>query len=299
MGAGGRDGEVRPQPGVGGRGREVFGGLELQHGPVRRRRRRSACWAASERLLEPPPGGAGPAPVGAGAAERGGASPACMGVEPDWHRRGGDRSSTSCSSARRRVTPEAVALVWTARALSYGELNGAGRPSGAPPARAGSGCRRRVVGVCLERSAGAGGGIAGGAEGRRRLRAAGPRLSAGAAGADAGGLRSAWSVVSRADAGAAGCPARCRSCSDRGARPRSARPDRPRRAPATPENLAYVIYTSGSTGPPEGGGHLRTERGRRCWTGRAAAFGAGGACAGPGRDRRSASTCRSSSCSCR
>ena len=112
-------------------------------------------------------------------------------------------------AAQARRTPEAAALVCGARALSYGELDGAGRPAGAPPAAAGGGAGGAGGGL-PGALAGAGGGAAGGAQGGRRLRAARSRLSARAAGAacwrtaerrvliDRGGRRGASGVLDAA-----------------------------------------------------------------------------------------------------
>ena len=151
-------------------------------------------------------------------------------------------------------TPDAVAVVVEEEALTYAELNAranrlahhlrrAGRGPGG--ARGGlPGARPELVVALLAR-----------AEGRRRLRAAGPtypaeRLAymladsgargpahAGGAGGRARARRAcavarAWTPTAEAIAAGAGDAPGGRGC--------------------TPENLAYVIYTSGSTGRPRG-----------------------------------------------
>ena len=111
-----------------------------------------------------------------------------------------------------------------------------------------------LVGVCLERSLEMLVGPARRAQGRRRLRAARPRLPARAPGLHAGGRR-APRAADAASALAERLPRARRPvvALDRDGRGIAARARRSRPAAATsPDNLAYVIYTSGSTGRPKG-----------------------------------------------
>ena len=165
--------------------------------------------------------------------------------------------STSCSRPGGGAPAGGRRRVRRRRRLTYGELDGArtGWPTscGALGRRAGG----RGSASALERSLGLRGRRPRRAQGRRRLRAARPRLSRGAPGLHAR-RRAAPAVRARPQEAPAG---RLAGSDGAGGRLRSiARPRRAaacaaasrRRRGSSPDNLAYVIYTSGSTGRPKG-----------------------------------------------
>ena len=143
---------------------------------------------------------------------------------------------------------------WCSRTqrLTYARAGRARQPAGASPARARASARRRVVGLCVERSLGPGRRAARHPQGRRRLSAARPRLPGRAARLHARGRR-------RAGAGDAarrcsiGCPRTARPLVRLDAdwpRHRAAAGHRRQTSRSSPQHPAYVIYTSGSTGRP-------------------------------------------------
>jgi amino acid adenylation domain-containing protein len=184
---------------------------ELQHGPLRARHGRTDA--------RPPGAGAGAgrrrrgrAALAAGAARRGGARAGAGGVEPDGAEYPADRCIHELFEAQ-----AAAHAGGGGRGLRGGvaDVRGAERarePAGAPPPRAGRGAGR-ARGALPGAERGDGGLHPGRAQGRRRVRAAGPGYPA---------ERLAYMLR------------------------------RTRRGRAGPDSLAYVIYTSGSTGRPKG-----------------------------------------------
>ena len=107
------------------------------------------------------------------------------------------------------------------------------------------------VGLCVERTRGAGGGHAGHPQGGRRLRAAGSRATRASAGLAAGGRAGPCAGGALAPAGgAAGVSAHAGVPGPDAELAKQ--PTRHPRADVHPDNLAYLIYTSGSTGRPKG-----------------------------------------------
>ena len=149
-------------------------------------------------------------------------------------------------------TPGAVAVRFEEESLTYARAERARQPPRAPPGAPGRGPGGARGGVPGAR-AGAGGLHPGGPQGRRRVRADGPRLSRRAAGADAARFRRGGAADGRTRRRAGGAGWRARGAGGSGRRTpsrRRARTHLPGRA--TARNAAYVVYTSGSTGTPKG-----------------------------------------------
>ena len=157
--------------------------------------------------------------------------------------------------------PDAVAVVYEDRSLSYGELNARSNRLAHHLTGAGRGARR-AGGDLRGAVAGDGGGSAGGAEGGRRLCAAGPVYPADrlafmmqdCAPALILSHRPARAAAGGGDGGS-GAASAGRPGPGGGRRlwtgEAVANPD-PAEMGLTSGNLAYVIYTSGSTGTPKG-----------------------------------------------
>ena len=163
---------------------------------------------------------------------------------------------TSSSPSRRRAPPHAVARRLRGRGAHLRGAGAALEPLAAPPPAAAASGPEVRVGICLDRGARDGGRCAGRAQGRRRLRAAGPRLSPRAPGLPARRLP-ACSLLRHRDRAARAAP----GLRGRGRLPGHASgtrsPAEPDEAPGSgrrPAQPAYVIYTSGSTGTAQGRG---------------------------------------------
>ena len=192
-------------------------------------------------------------------------------------------------------TPDAVALVLEGERADLRGAERAREPAGAPPARAAAWGRTRGWGSAWSASLEMVVGAAGGAQGGRRLRAAGPGAT----------RRSGWRYMLADSAPAVAARRRRRwpgastGAERPGGRPRTRSATRGpagRRRTAgtrrlTPEHLAYVIYTSGSTGLPKGVLVAHRERGERAGRG-AGRVRAGRGERGAAARRRSASTPR-------
>ncbi len=103
-------------------------------------------------------------------------------VTAGWNYTAGRRSSEALLhelfAEHAARAPEAVALVSDAGTVTYGELDGGRQPAGAAPAAAAASARRPASALCLERSPELVVAHARRPQGRRRLRAARPRLPA-------------------------------------------------------------------------------------------------------------------------
>ena len=250
--AGGRaaGNQVRPGAGAGHRRRRPARGAGVRHRPVRPRHHpadggaAAAAAGADARRRRPPDrraGAAGPGGAGAGGGR----------VEP--HRR---------PAFRRGLHPPPVRGAGGAHARRGGRdlrgrdahvrrAGGPGQPAGAPPGAPGRG-PRGARGAVHGAQPGDGGVAAGRAQGRGRVRPAGPRLPGRAAGGHAG--RRGRRRAPGAGAAARRAPRRRRSRPCRGPRVEEIAGESAER-PAVAvraESLAYVIYTSGSTGTPKG-----------------------------------------------
>ena len=160
----------------------------------------------------------------------------------------------SLFAAQAARTPDAVAVVFEDRSLTYAALDAHANRLASHLRGLGVG-PDVLVGVCAERSVELVVGLLGGAEGGRRLCAAGARASGGSAGrhGEDAGLRVVLTQRALAPRLALPADTRCvlldgedwRRC-----RPQPVRPCRP--CSTARPNLAYMIYTSGSTGTPKG-----------------------------------------------
>ncbi len=196
-----REREVRPWAVAHRFGRRARRDAGVRHGPVRRR-----DGVADAGPLRAPAGGhvggSGSSDLAAGGAVSCRAPAALPGVE----RQRGDGSGGARTGLVRGAGPSASQLAGPGgggRAAELWGSRGAGEPSGAPPAVAGSGAGG--AGGGLPGAYGGPGGVgAGGVQGGRRLPAARSVLSEGAPGLRAGGLRSGGAdLAAAADRGPA------------------------------------------------------------------------------------------------
>ena len=186
-----------------------------------------------------------------------------------WNQTAADYPAGACAhqlfELRARQTPEAVALVFGERALSYGELNEGANRLAHYLRRAGVG-PEVAVGICLERSpemvvAVLGVLKAGGAY--VPLDAEYPEARLNYMAADA---RVKVLLTTRDAAGRFAATGARLVCLDEAAAEVAAEPATDPHDLTSPDNLLYMIYTSGSTGRPKGA--MNTHRGvvnRQFW----------------------------------